>query len=204
MPDDALDTVRLQDCVERWQRGERAAADELLLAVSARMEQLARRMLRGFPNVHTWADTADVLQGSLLRLLTTLRNLCPESVKQFIGLAALHIRRELLDLARRFQGRNQREVVEIAGTSESWASLAQAADPSSDAVEELELWSRFHEKVEQLPPQEREVVGLLFYHGWAQAQAAELLQVDVRTIRNRWQSACRKLHDLLEGQLPPL
>jgi RNA polymerase sigma factor (sigma-70 family) len=203
MPDIVLDTVRLQHCVERWQSGDRDAADELLRAVGNRLEHLTRRMLRGFPNVRSWAETADVLQGSLLRLLNTLRNIRPNSTQHFVSLAALHVRRELFDLARHFANRVDRQG--DGGCAGSSARvLARAVDPSSVSVEDLELWSRFHEKVDQLPADEREVVGLRYYHGWTQDQVAELLQVDVRTVRNRWQSACRKLHALLGGQLPSL
>ncbi len=204
MSDDSLDTTYLHHCVERWQKGERAAADELLRAVGARLEQLARRMLRGFPNVRSWAETGDVLQGSLLRLLHTLQNLQPTSSQHFFSLAALHVRRELLDLARHYGRRSQPQLAADDDTSSPDAGMAQAADRGVVSAEELELWCRFHEAVDHLAPEDREVIGVLFYHGWTQDQAAELFQVDVRTIRRRWQSACRKLHGVLGGQLPQL
>jgi RNA polymerase sigma factor (sigma-70 family) len=56
--------------------------------------------------------------------------------------------------------------------------------------------------VDGLPVAEREVVGLVFYHGWTQAQIAELFQVDERTVRRRWQSACLRLNRLAGGELP--
>ena len=203
MPDNSLDTVQLQRCVERWQQGERSAVDELLRTIGNQLESLARRMLRGFPRVRSWAETGDVLQGSLLRLLNTLQSLRPHSTQHFFSLAALHVRRELLDLARHFASRGERQVAGDSADGSS-AGLAQAADPHSVSAEDLELWCRFHEQVDQLPTEEREVIGLVFYHGWTQVQVAELFQVDVRTVRNRWQSACRKLHTLLDGQLPSL
>ena len=49
---------------------------------------------------------------------------------------------------------------------------------------------------------EREVVGLVFYHGWTQAKIAELFQVDDRTIRRRWSSACQRLRDLIGEPIP--
>jgi RNA polymerase sigma factor (sigma-70 family) len=67
---------------------------------------------------------------------------------------------------------------------------------------DLELWCRFHEAVKELPAEEQEVVGLVFYHGWTQAQIAELLQVDERTVRRRWQSACLQLNQLVGENLP--
>ena len=55
---------------------------------------------------------------------------------------------------------------------------------------------------EALPAEEREVVGLIFYHGWEQAKVAELFQVNERTVRRRWQSAMLKLHHLLQAEPP--
>ena len=67
---------------------------------------------------------------------------------------------------------------------------------------ELEMWRRFHEAVERLPAEEREVVGLAFYHGWTHARIAELLQTSERTVRRHWQSAGLRLNEALGGRLP--
>ena len=105
MNDTAFNSVVLQDYLDRWQAGDRAAADELLHVAGARLEKLARRMCRSFPNVREWAETSDVLQNSLIRLLRTLQNMRPKTTRDFFNLAAVHIRRELLDLARHFRVR---------------------------------------------------------------------------------------------------
>ena len=55
------------------------------------------------------------------------------------------------------------------------------------------------QQVSQLPVEQREVVGLVFYHGWTQAKIAELFGVDERTIRRRWSSACQKVRELVGG-----
>jgi RNA polymerase sigma-70 factor (ECF subfamily) len=202
MSEALLDTLRLQRCVERWQAGDRDAADELLRACGARLERLARLMLRDFPNVREWTETLDVLQGSLVRLLHTLHNLRPESTRHFFNLAAEHVRRELLDLARRFAADRFARLTLASPTDDSHtADLAQAADRADDS-EDYELWQRFHEAVEQLPVEGREVIGLVFYHGWTQAQIAELFAVDERTVRRRWQSACLGLSRLVGQRLP--
>jgi RNA polymerase sigma-70 factor (ECF subfamily) len=202
MSDASLDTVRLQHCVARWQAGDSAAAGELLRAVGDRLEHLARKMLRGFPVVRASADTGDVLQGSLLRLLNTLRRFQPESTRHFFNLAAMHIRRELLDLARRFgaKGFARPLAADSASDSHDGGPVQGAAAPAED--DDFELWCRFHEAVDRLPTAEREVVALVFYHGWAQAQVAELLQVDERTVRRRWQAACLRLNRLVGDRLP--
>ena len=59
-----------------------------------------------------------------------------------------------------------------------------------------------YDAVERLPVEEREVFMLAFYHGWTQAQIAELFGVDERTVRRRWRAAGEKLHAALGGELP--
>jgi RNA polymerase sigma factor (sigma-70 family) len=197
-----LTTLQIHACVARWQNGDRTGADELLRAIEVQMEHLTRKMLRSFPNVRSQAETADVLQSSVLRLLHTLKKMHPDSTRHFLNLAAMHIRRELLDCARAFATR--RETTGARATEDSAADMAQIPDPADDSADEFEVWRRFHEMVEQLPAEEREVMSLRFYHGRTQVQIAELFQVDERTIRTRWQSACLKLNRLLDGELPKL
>jgi RNA polymerase sigma factor (sigma-70 family) len=187
---EAWHTTRMHRCVEGWREGDRSAADELLRALGARLEHLASKMLRDFPSVRHWAETGDVLQGATLRLLNSLREVMPASTRDFINLSAVHVRRELLDLARRFARRRE----EGAAKDELTARAAPAID--------LDSWCRFHEAIETLPASEREVVQLLFYHGWQQAQVAELLGVSERTVRRLWASACLALNEKLGGELP--
>jgi DNA-directed RNA polymerase specialized sigma24 family protein len=104
MADPRFDTTHMRDWLVRWRAGDRSAFDELLRQTTARLERLAHKMLSDYPNVRRWADTDDVLQNTLMRLSRTLKKMQPDSVLAFFGLAAEHLRRELLDLARHFYG----------------------------------------------------------------------------------------------------
>jgi RNA polymerase sigma factor (sigma-70 family) len=53
-----------------------------------------------------------------------------------------------------------------------------------------------------LPTENREVFDLLWYQELSQAEAAALLRVSEQTIKRRWQSARRDLHQALGGALP--
>jgi RNA polymerase sigma-70 factor (ECF subfamily) len=195
--DSSFDTFQLHDYLDRYRAGDRAATDAFLRCVCGRLERLARSMLRGFPNVRRWAGTDDVVQSALMRLLHSLETIRPENTRHFANLAALHIRRELLDLARHFRNRLDRP-----GGGADGQGAAEPADPGGGAAGELDLWSAFHEQVGRLPVEEREVVGLTFYHGWTQAQIAELFRVDERTVRRRLRSAAQRLSEALGGRLP--
>lgn len=197
----SLHTIQLQDCFRRMHAGDAVAEDELMRAAGDRLERLARRMLRDFPNVRRCADTGDVFQEAMLRLLHSLRQLetAPASVRDFLGLAAAHIRRELLDLARRCGAAKRRGDVplDVAGSGTGLDPAASADDP-----DELDDWRRFHEEVEKLPVEEREVIGLRFYHGWNEADIAALFGVTERTVRRRWAAGCARLSEALGGRLP--
>src|SRR5262245_52572469 len=99
-----IDTVQLQGLVDRMRAGDLAARDELLRGYYARLERLARQMLRAYPRVRRWEETGDVLNPALLRLLRALEDVRPESTRAFLGLAALQIRRELLNLYQHYYG----------------------------------------------------------------------------------------------------
>jgi RNA polymerase sigma-70 factor (ECF subfamily) len=190
MSESFLDSTQLRLWVRRIQAGDRSASDELLRATGERLERLTRKMLRRFPSVRRWEQSDDVLQNALLRLLRALQQVEPASVRDFFSLAAEQVRRELLDLARHYGAHHDSAP---DGVSEP---LDQADEPV-----ELEKWVVFHEQVSQLPADEREVVGLVFYHGWTHAQVAELLGVSKRTVRRHWRRALARLCGAVERRV---
>jgi RNA polymerase sigma factor (sigma-70 family) len=196
-------TTQLRVLLERMHKGDLAARDELLQAVRQRLERLARKMLGKNPRIQRWTETGDVLQGALLRLLRSLQKVPVASTREFFGLAAEQVRRELLDLARHYygpRGLGTKHASQIAPGVQQ--ALAQEPTDAADDPAELERWYRFHEAVAELPLEERETVGLVFYHGWTTAQVAELYQVSERTVRRRWRSACLQLQHLVGDELP--
>jgi RNA polymerase sigma-70 factor (ECF subfamily) len=154
-------------------------------------------MLRGHPAVQRWAQTDDVLQGALVRLLRALESIHPDSVREFIALASQQIRRELIDLARHYYG-PEGIGANHASHPDPHAGPPDAPDPTA-SPDSLAEWREFHEKIEDLPDEEREVVSLIFYQGLTQAEAADLLQVAVRTVQRRWHAALVKLDKIFHG-----
>ncbi len=200
MTDPPLNTAGLQEYIQRWQAGDRSGADELLRVTGRRLEKLSRRMYQTFPNIHDQADSGDVFQNSIIRFLTSLKKLQPTSTRDFFNLAAVHIRRELLDMARRCR---KKTILPLGHPDDSDSpSPCQFASLEIEPTEDFELWVRFHEAVDRLPLAEREIVGLVFYHGWTHARIAELFAVNERTIRRRWASACERLRKIVGKELP--
>ena len=90
--------------IELAARGDSAARDRLIELSAERLRLLARKMLQQFPQVRRWEETDDVWQNASLRLWKALKT-CPlESPRHFFHLAALQIRRELIELARHYAG----------------------------------------------------------------------------------------------------
>ncbi len=168
--------------------GDNAALDALLHNYRDRLTYLTRRMLGDFQRVRRWAETDDVLQSALLRLVSAIKSVKPATSRDFFALMALQIRRELLDLARHYYG--------VEGIGANHDSHGRDMDRPDDRHESSSLtqWTELHEQIGKLPEEERDVVGLLFYQGMSQADAAEVLQISLRSVQRRWHDALCKLH----------
>jgi RNA polymerase sigma-70 factor (ECF subfamily) len=192
--------LQIQGLVDRLQAGDESARKELLNCACDRMLLLTRKMLRSFPRVKRWEQTDDVLQNASLRLYRTLEEIRPKSVNEFFRLAAVNIRRELLDLAKHYYG-PQGQGANHASVGNASASVFEQPDSAEDSSR-LAAWAEFHRQAELIPDEEREVFDLLWYQGLSQSEASELLQVSERTVKRRWQSARLYLHNALHGELP--
>jgi RNA polymerase sigma factor (sigma-70 family) len=191
-------SVQLRAWLIAFREGEPTATDELVRHVSLRLHELTRRMLRGYPTVRRWAETDDVFQSALLRLLRALRAVPVTSAREVLALATEQVRRELIDLARHFHG------PEGAGrhhASPNPEGDFTQADTSHDPARLLE-WAELHEHIGRLPDEERDVFGLLYYQGLKQAEAAAILGIAVRTVQRRWQAALLRLHQGLKSGWP--
>lgn len=202
----ALDADSLQGCLTRFAAGDDSALNELLSRSSARLEQLTRAMFRDFERVHRWEETSDVLQNASLRLYRALQTTRPTEVRGFFALAALQIRRELIDLARRYfgpegLGANHESREGWQDETPSHGSRLLAGSASLDP-RRLARWTDFHDQAGQLPTEEREVFDVIYYQGLSQAEAVVVLGISERTLQRRWQSARLTLHDALGGALP--
>lgn len=200
-------TVHVEGCLQRLRQGEAGACNELLEQTSQRLESLTRKMLRDYRGVRRWEETGDVFQNALVRLCRALQTVVPTSPGDYYRLAALQIRRELIDLARHHYGPwglGANHASQPGIKSPQSDSLPPAHDPADVSAEpaRLALWTEFHEQVEALPDEERQVFDLLWYQGLSQAEAAAVVGVSERTIKSRWRNARLKLHEALGGQLP--
>lgn len=165
--------------------------EQLLEGACQRLHEITHRMLRGFPQVRRWEETDDVVQAAALRLHRALAKVVPRDERHFLGLMVTQVRRELLDLARKYSGptsfaaHHETNVLDLPEGRLERDSLAAAAP--QDSPETLHAWTRFHEIAAELPDEERELFGLVWYAGATQSEIAAALGLSPRTVRRRWE-----------------
>ena len=197
--------------VEGWlaalKRGEAEARDRLIAVVSDRLFRLTRKMLRDFPRVHRWEETDDVFVNAMMRLYKALDEIAPASSRDFFRLMATMVRRELIDLSRKYRG-----PMGLDANLESWGGSPgdEADSPAGELRDEsndpdmLDWWTHFHEQVERLKDEQREVFGLIYYQNLKIAEAARLLETSERTVKRRWREARLTLCEALDGGMPKI
>lgn len=197
--------------VHKFRQGDQSARDGLAAAVYDRLVRLSRKMLRdGSDAVQRWEQTEDLAHAAWFRIQRALED--PSVVVSdhihFYRLAARHIRFELIDLYRRHTGANglaanHHTTPPVGSGSDSQAvgdGERFSANLTSDP-KRLIAWGEFHILVDSLPEKEKEIVDLLWYQGLKQQDAADLLGVDVKTIKRRWRDVKIRLAEQLEPDL---
>ena len=197
-------TIAMQSKLDKLIQGDDQAKKELIDLAYERLLIVARKLLGSFVRVRVEEETAGVLSEAYFRLHSSLDDVKPQSVRQFMGLAALEIRRVLLDKIRQMEGRGKQKRpdrvsigVGPAGTDNSSAGF-DVADADFDASKQ-HLAIDLLEAIDKLPDEERETVELLFFHGLSQVEAAEILAVDESTVKRRWARARVKLAEKLSA-----
>ena len=149
-----------------------SAVDRLHLLCTALLFRNYPRLTR--PPLNLQAD--ELLSAVVERLLKAMREVHPQTVRQFFALANQHMRWELNDLARRLD--KEARVVALR------ESLAGA--PAEGVGSQLSInTQRLLEAIEGLPDEEREVFDLVRIQGMSQPEAAELLGVSAKTVQRR-------------------
>jgi RNA polymerase sigma factor (sigma-70 family) len=172
----------------------------LLERAARRLEALCHNLLgRSYPRLMQPPlnlQPNEILGAVVERLLKAMREVRPQTVRQFFALVNQHMRWELNDLARRLD-----EQPKTVGLDEALLP----APPSSHS--ELSPGARrMLAAIDDLPEDEREVFSLVRIQGLTHAETAEILSVSVKTVQRRLNRAVvlldEKLDDLRPGETP--
>lgn len=197
--------------VQRLRSGDSEAREQLANAVYERLVKLSRKMLReGSSAVQRWEQTEDLVHAAWFRIQRVLEDpsVPVQDHVHFYRLAARHIRFELIDLYRRHTGTlgtaANHQTSPAGGDGDGAGQAAEGERFSANTTADpkrLAAWGEFHHAVESLPEKEREIMDLLWYQGLKQQDAADLLGVDVKTVKRRWRDVKIHLSEQLEENL---
>lgn len=199
------DTARVQSALDRFNAGETNACNDLFTQVSQRFQQIARRMLYGnFARLAAEVQTADLTQEASMRLIKALGDVKITTPAEFFRFSSAMMRRVLIDLVRHHFGPEglAGHRAPAAPADASGVSTPAPSVGNSNSPEVLAAWREFHERVENLPPEQRELFDLLWYQELSQKEAAALLGVSIPTVKRRWSDAKIELIDVLGDSFP--
>jgi RNA polymerase sigma factor (sigma-70 family) len=190
-------TAVIQRCLDALQGD--ASAEPLIRALLERAVERLRLLCaallhRNYPRLAQPPlnlETDELLDGVVAGLLTALKKVRPETVRQFFALANQHMRWQLNDLAR------------LLDKQPHAGALAESGVPappgSSDSILSQDA-RRMLDAIDGLPEEEREVFELVRIQGLTQTEVAGVTGVSVKTVQRRLNRArlllAEKLADL--------
>ncbi len=197
-------TARLNACLDKLAAGDLAARDQIIELCSERLRALTHRMIRRYPGVRRHDDTDDVFQNAMMRLHHALGQMAMacESPRSLMGLAATQIHRELIDLARRYSSPSSFAANHGSNAIKGSGSERYFVEEAAGEDEPLDRWELFHQVVQKLPPEQKEVFHLVWYLGADQRTIAGVMDCSERTIKNYWRQAREAVKAALDGQSP--
>lgn len=173
-----------------------AVVRELLGRAVGRLHLLCTGLLvRSYPRLTRPPlnlQSEEMLSSVVERLMKAMREVRPETTRQFFALATRHMRWELNDVARRLD--EQSRAVELHDDA-----IASPATNDSIATPNV---IRMLAAIESMPEEEREAFDLVRIQGMPPSEAAEVLGVSVRTVQRRVNRSFVLLADILADLKP--
>ena len=189
MPQQQGDSEDLTVLLRAWREGDRSADAQLLERVYATLRHIALGQLRGERAGHTLQPTA-LVHEAYLRLLGQ-RSVDWRDRAHFFGLAAVTMRRVLVDHARRRRAKKR-------GAGEEIESLSVVTEVGEAAVDLLDLDRALDRFAERFPRQAK-VVEMRYFTGLEFEDVALALDLSLRTVKRDWTFARAWLRDALGG-----
>jgi RNA polymerase sigma factor (TIGR02999 family) len=164
--------------LDRLQAGDRLAAGELLPAVYDELRKLAAMRLAQEQPGQTLQATA-LVHEAYLRLIGDDDQPIWENRRHFFGAAAEAMRRILVESARR------RRTLKRGG-DHGEIPLEEALIVIEDSQLDVIDLDEVLQQLAQVDPAAGELVRLRYFAGLSQTEAAELMQIPLRTVERTW------------------
>lgn len=176
------------ELLERVRLGEQAAQDELLAVVYEELRRQAGSRMRREPSDHTLQPTA-LVHEAWLRLLGSDTKF--QNRAHFFGVAAIAMRRILIERARRVQR------VRHGGGMERVDTHVEV--PSEDDPLDLVVVNRALEDLEKIDEEKAKIVTLRFLLGCTIEETAEALSISPSKVKQDWAFARAWLQRRIES-----
>lgn len=169
-----------------WSQGDPSALEKLIPLVFEDLRQIAARMFRRESDGHTLQPTA--LVNEVYLRLVDQRKIHWANREQFFGVAALLMRRILVDYAKRRDAAKRGSGAVKLPLDEALGLVA--FQENVDMVDLDEALSRLAE----LDPRQSRIVEMHYLMGLSHEEIAEVLGLSVTTIKREWKTAKLWLH----------
>jgi RNA polymerase sigma factor (TIGR02999 family) len=173
--------AELAALLDRWEKGDRTALDDMLPSIYGELKQLARVYLSRERADHTLQPTALVHEAYLS--LTQQRTVDWRNRAQFLGVAAGAMRRVLLHHAETRNAQKRQGTLERVTLDEALEALEQQA-----TVDVLDL-NRALDRLASLDPRQARIVELRIFGGLSIEETAEVIDISPATVKRDWNVA---------------
>jgi RNA polymerase sigma factor (TIGR02999 family) len=175
------DPRRITDLLLAWGRGDERARDALMPLVYEELRQIAARQFGGEDAGHLWQPTALVHEA--YERLIDQQAVRWQNRAHFYGVAALIMRRLLVDHARQRRAAKRGAGQTIVPLDEALVGAAAASAPT--AIDILELDDALS-RLAAIDPRPARVVELRYFVGLSVEEVAEVLRVSPATVKREW------------------
>jgi RNA polymerase sigma factor (TIGR02999 family) len=177
--------VGITELLRRWQAGDAEAESRLFEALMPELHDIAARCFRKERPGHTLQPTA--LVNEAFFRLARAKNIDWQDRGHFFAIASMIMRRLLIDHAR---SRPDAQLLPLDGLPEH---VLADATPLEQAIAVDVLL----DELEKVSPQQRRVVELKFSLGLTDEEAAEALNLKLRSLQREWFRARKWLYERL-------
>ena len=177
--------------VEAATRGDAHAADELLPLVYDELRRLAQSHLSREPAGLTLQPTA-LVHEAYLRLIDQ-RQVDWKNRAQFVGLAAMMMRRVLVNYARE-------HIAMKRGGDAQRVTLSVSNEPGVEPAVDLIGLHDALGKLEAIDPRKSRIVELKFFGGLTTEEIGEVMQLSPATVKREWSFSKAWLYDAMGGE----
>lgn len=166
--------------LKQWQRGDQVALNELIRVLTPELRRSAGQIAG--PNQHRYLlQPTELVNEALIRLLD-VDNIDWKNRAHFLAIAAITMRRVLVDEARRF-ATAKRSRIDVTLNDGIFAAASM-----SNIIDVLDVENALNQ-LQQLFPDRCRIVELKFFSGMSNKEIAEVENISLSTVKRQWRAA---------------